>query len=87
MLPWTRYSNDRLLRMRIRDLGLTIEGTWLQECVDRLYVELDARLLRFKPHIWLSDDWFSPANIRVSPFPSIWRTLACAGWSTTSSWM
>ena len=49
--------------MRIRDLGLTIEGTWLQECVDRLYDELDERLLRLKPHVWLSDDWFSPANI------------------------
>jgi hypothetical protein len=62
-LSWTRYSSDRLLRMRIRDLGLTIEGTWLQECVERLYAELDERLLRLRPHIWLSDDWFSPANI------------------------
>lgn len=63
MLSWTRYSNDRLLRMRIRDLGLTIEGTWLEECLGRLYAELDERLLRLRPHVWLSDDWFSPANI------------------------
>ena len=49
--------------MRIKDLGLTIEGTWLQGCVEKLYDELDERLLRFKPHVWLSDDWFSPNNI------------------------
>lgn len=63
MLYWHRYSNERLLRLRIKDLGLTIEGTWLQGCVEKLYAELDQRLLRLKPHIWLSDDWFSPSGV------------------------
>jgi hypothetical protein len=47
----------------MRDLGLRIEGTWLEDCVEQLYSELDARGLRFRPHVWLSDEWFSPADV------------------------
>ncbi|HSA56881.1 MAG TPA: putative zinc-binding metallopeptidase [Gemmatimonadaceae bacterium] len=60
---WQRFSNERLLRVRLKDLGLTIEGTWLQGMVEKLYAELDERFLLFKPHVWLSDEWFSPANV------------------------
>ena len=60
---WYRSSDERLLRIRLRDLGLTIEGTYLEGCVDKLYEELDHRGIRLKPHVWLSDDWFSPADV------------------------
>jgi len=59
----TRISDERLLHLRLRDLGLTIDGTWLEEMVQRLYGELEARGLRSQPHVWLSDDWFSPAGV------------------------
>ena len=45
------------------DLGLRIEGTVLQERVARLYDELAARKIRCRPHVWLSDEWFSPSGI------------------------
>jgi hypothetical protein len=46
--------------MRIRDLGVQIQGTPLEDRVERLYYELDSKGIRFRPHVWLSDDWFTP---------------------------
>jgi hypothetical protein len=42
---------------------VTIEGTWLEDCVGDLCGELEARGIRFRPHVWLSDDWFSPDRV------------------------
>jgi len=61
--PWSRWPNSRLLQLRICELGVTIEGTWLEDCVQDLYGELEARGIRFRPHVWLSDDWFSPDRV------------------------
>ncbi|NND98206.1 MAG: hypothetical protein HKN47_12850 [Pirellulaceae bacterium] len=58
-----RMSDDQLLDMRICDLKLTIQDTPLQKRIDQLNEELVHRGLRFKPHCWLSDDWFSPDGI------------------------
>lgn len=61
--PWARWSTDRLLQLRIRDLGLRIEGSWLEPLVGELYAELEARDLRIRPRVWLSDEWFSPGGV------------------------
>jgi hypothetical protein len=61
--PWARWPNSKLLQVRIRDLGVTIEGTWLEDCLDQLYSELAAREIRFRPHVWLADEWFSPDEV------------------------
>ena len=60
---WTRCSDQRLLEQRLRDLDLRIERTWLQSCVNRLYQELENRGILFRPHVWLSTEWFSPDGI------------------------
>lgn len=60
---WARYTDDRLLDLRFRELGLRLERTALQRQVNRLYDELNGRGLRFKPHVWLSTDWFSPDGV------------------------
>jgi hypothetical protein len=60
---WSRWPNSRLLELRMCDLGVTLEGTWLEECVEQLYSELESRGIRFRPHVWLSDEWFSPAGV------------------------
>jgi hypothetical protein len=62
-LFWTRYSDDRLLDLRFRDLGLRIERTVIEKRVKRLYSELERRELRFRPHVWLSTEWFSPDGV------------------------
>jgi hypothetical protein len=58
--PWASLSDEQLLRVRLKDLKLKIEGTWLQDCVERLHAELEHRGLEVRPHVWLSDEWFSP---------------------------
>jgi hypothetical protein len=60
---WARYSDDRLLQLRFRDLGLRVERTVIQRRVRRLYAELERRGLRFRPHVWFSTEWFSPDGV------------------------
>jgi len=67
--PWAKWSNEKLLQVRMCDLGVTIEGTWLEECINDLYGELEARGLVLRPHCWLSDEWFSPAGVAGIAIP------------------
>jgi len=56
-------TDEQLLDLRLCDLPLRIEGTPLERCVARLYEEIEARELRLKPHVWLSEEWFTPDNV------------------------
>src|SRR5918999_4922480 len=49
-----------LLSRRISELGLSIRGTLVEELVERLYRELEARGLAFRPPVYLSDQWGCP---------------------------
>ena len=60
---WETLSDEQLLSLRFCDLKLTIEGTDLAEAIERLYRELDTRGIRFRPHCWLAQEWFSPDGI------------------------
>ena len=60
---WTRLSDESLLALRFCDLGLRLQGSRLERRVRRLYSELEARGVRFRPHVWLSEEWFSPDGI------------------------
>ena len=55
---WEKLTDTELLDVRLRDLGVRIEGTWIEECLDDLYGELTRRELVFRPHAWLSTEWF-----------------------------
>lgn len=56
-------TDEQLLDTRLCDLPITIEGTPLERRLARLYQELEARGIRFKPHVWLSEEWFSPDEV------------------------
>ena len=58
-----RLTDDQLLDMRICDLNLQIRGTPLEKRIKQLHQELSACGLKFRPHCWLSDDWFSPDGV------------------------
>ncbi len=58
-----RSSNESLLAMRFSDLNLRWEGTWIEDCIQELYEDLERRGIRFRPHFWLSNDWFSPDKV------------------------
>jgi hypothetical protein len=62
-LPWTRLSDEELLSLRFCDLQLSIERTPLQRRVERLYSELEGRGIQLRPHVWLSEEWFSPDGV------------------------
>jgi len=42
---------------------LRIDGSALEQDVAGLYAALERRGIRFRPHIWLSTEWFSPDGI------------------------
>jgi hypothetical protein len=60
---WADLTDRELLDLRFCDLGLRIEGTVLERRIRRLYDELDRRGFRFRPNIWLSEEWFSPDGV------------------------
>jgi hypothetical protein len=59
---WARLSDEKLLQVRLKDLKVTVEGTWLERCVRQLQEELEERGIRIKPHFWISEEWFSPSD-------------------------
>jgi len=57
--PWSA-EREALLGRRISDIGLAIEGTRVERLAGELYRELDARGLKFRPPVYLSDQWGCP---------------------------
>jgi hypothetical protein len=60
---WPDLADEALLDVRFSELGLAIAGSWLEARVAQLYDELAARGITFRPHVWLSSEWFSPDGI------------------------
>lgn len=58
-----RLSDNKLLSLKIKDLNLSIEGSWLERCIQKLHKELDAAGIAFRPHYWISNEWFSPDGV------------------------
>ena len=60
---WTRLDDNELLNLRLCDLRLRLHGSAVQARIARLYRELAARGIAFRPHAWLAADWFSPDGV------------------------
>lgn len=60
---WARLEDRELLRVRFCDLDLSLERSVLRLYIQRLYAELEARGIGFRPHCWLADEWFSPDGV------------------------
>jgi hypothetical protein len=60
---WSELPTRQLLDLRFKDLALTLEHTWVQDCVNRLYEELERKQLTVRPHVWLAEEWFSPTGV------------------------
>ena len=60
---WADLPDEELLDVRFNELGLTIEGSWLEARIAALNEELAARGMHFRPHFWLSAEWFSPDDV------------------------
>ena len=61
---WSSWPDDKLLDLRINQLGVSIEGSALHDRIAALQAELQGRgLAAFAPHFWLSAEWFSPDGV------------------------
>ncbi|MEX0745495.1 MAG: putative zinc-binding metallopeptidase [Phycisphaeraceae bacterium] len=60
---WVRSSDEQLLELRFCDLKLRLEGSVIERRLHRLYEDLERKQLRFRPHAWLSTEWFSPDGV------------------------
>src|SRR5580693_6480568 len=58
--PWASLPDEELLEVRLKDLRVTVEGTWLEDCLLTLNDELAQTGIRVRPHAWISSEWFSP---------------------------
>jgi putative zinc-binding metallo-peptidase len=68
-LRLSRLTDRQLLELRLCDLPVQIKGTFLEQRIEKLYRELDARSLSFRPHIWLSEEWFTPDGVAGFAIP------------------
>jgi hypothetical protein len=62
-------TDEQLLDLRLCDLPLSLEGTSLEPRIARLYREFEDRGLNFKPHVWLSEEWFTPDGVSGFAIP------------------
>ncbi len=63
-LAWTRWSDERLLDVRMCDLKLQVTSSPINRNIKKLYTELDQKgLTGFRPHFWFSSEWFSPDGV------------------------
>lgn len=62
-------ERERLLQRRIKDLGLKIEGTYLERIVERLYAELERAGITTRFKVYLSDEWSCPDRVPVIGIP------------------
>jgi len=60
---WAALPDEELLDVRFRDLGLRLEGSPIEARIERLKAELERQGVRFRPHFWISTDWFSPDGV------------------------
>ena len=59
---WAALPDEQLLGLRLKDLKVTVDGTWLEDCLGSLHEELGERGIPARPHAWISNEWFSPES-------------------------
>ena len=60
---------EQLLGLRLSQLRVHIEGTWLDARVAQLHRELKAKNIPFEPRCYLADEWLTPENEPVIGIP------------------
>lgn len=61
-VSWEHLSDEDLLGVRIGDLRVGIKGSELEPRIAQLYDELEAKGLKLRPKMFLSDEWLSPGD-------------------------
>jgi hypothetical protein len=66
---WASLKDEELLRLRICDLGVKIEGSELEARIANVHGELAARGIPLRPPCYLGDEWFSPNGVPFIAIP------------------
>jgi hypothetical protein len=61
--PWAELPDEQLLALRIRRLGLALEGSPVEPLMSQFHAELAAKGLAFAPPCHIGDEWFVPVGI------------------------
>jgi len=59
---WVSFTDEQLLGVRMCDLKLSLAGTEIEQRIEKVNNELDARGL-VRPHYYISDEWFTPDGV------------------------
>src|SRR5947207_1916750 len=78
---WETLSDEQLLKRRLSSLRVTVEGSWLEDCLNNLHEELEERGIRLR--LWYAqshpdEDFAETFAVWLRP-RSNWRTRY-AGW-------
>jgi hypothetical protein len=60
---WSRLPDHKLLALRLCDLDLDLARSPIMPRIERLYSELERKHLLFRPHCWISDEWYTPDGV------------------------
>ncbi|MBE0534867.1 MAG: hypothetical protein IH624_04295 [Phycisphaerae bacterium] len=66
---WEDLTDEEILNLRVKDLGLRIKGSTLEPLIDALYAELEDRGVRFPPACYLADEWLCPEGEPIIGIP------------------
>src|SRR5207344_1116763 len=60
---WVSWPDEKLLELPMCRLNVTIESPFLSRHIRQLEQELEAKHLCFRPHFWISNEWFTPDGV------------------------
>jgi hypothetical protein len=60
---WELLGDEELMGVKMRNLRLRLRDSIVWKDIEQLYAELARRHIPFRPHAWLSSEWFSPDGI------------------------
>jgi hypothetical protein len=55
--------DGELLKMRFCDLPLRLKGSVIEQRAKSVFDELTARGIRFRPTIWIAEEWYNPDEV------------------------
>ncbi len=61
--PWSKWTDETLLSIRICDLGLRLTDSVLEARIDRVHFELTQKGLIFQPRCYLTSEWLCPDRV------------------------
>ena len=65
----SELEDSEILKMRFKNISLSVVGTEIETYVQQLYTELELKEIHFRPQIFLGDEWFSPEGMNAISVP------------------